>query len=51
MKEKNVMVLLPSNNISSNIFKEYINQLKSKVGVAMNSKHLMYIMPKSAESD
>lgn len=51
MKEKNFMVLEPSNNISSGIFKEYIKQLRSRVGVAMNSKHLMYIISKSEESD
>lgn len=51
MKEKSIMVLEPSNSISSGIFKEYIRQLKSRVGVAMNSKHLMYIISKSAESD
>ena len=45
------MVLEPSNNISSGVFKEYIKQLKNRVGIAMNSKHLMYIMPKSAECD
>ena len=51
MKDKNLMVLEPSNNISSGIFKDYIKQLKNRVGIAMNSKHLMYIMPKSAECD
>lgn len=45
------MVLEPSNSISSAIFKEYIKQLRTRVGVAMNSKHLMYVMPKSNDSD
>jgi hypothetical protein len=45
------MVLEPSNSISSAIFKEYIRQLRTRVGVAMNSKHLMYVMPKSCDSD
>jgi|LakMenEpi03Aug12_release.lakeMendotaPanAssembly.Ray.scaffolds.fasta_scaffold2290725_1 hypothetical protein len=45
------MVLEPSNSISSAIFKEHIRQLRTRVGVAMNSKHLMYVMPKSYDSD
>lgn len=51
LKDKHTMVLEPSNNISLGIFKDYIRQLNSRVGVAMNSKHLMYVMPKSADSD
>lgn len=51
MKDKNFMTLEPSNNISGTTFKEYIRQLEGRVGIAMNSKHLMYIMPKSGESD
>jgi hypothetical protein len=45
------MVLEPSNSIGGVIFKEYIKQLKNKVGVAFNSQYLMYVMAKSETSD
>lgn len=51
LKEKHTMVLEPSNTISLSVFKEYIKHLKSRVGVAMNSRHLMYVMPKNSDSD
>jgi hypothetical protein len=50
-KDKNFMVLEPSNNIGKVIFKDYIKQLRSKVGVAFNTQFLMYVMAKSPESD
>lgn len=46
-KEKNVMVLEPSNSIGAVAFKEYIKQLRNKVGVAFNTQFLMYVMAKS----
>lgn len=51
LKDKHTMVLEPSNTISMGVFKEYIKQLRTRVGVGMNSKHLMYVMPKSNDSD
>jgi hypothetical protein len=33
------------------IFREYVKQLRAKVGVAMNTQFLMYIMAKSEDSD
>ena len=33
------------------MFKEYIKQLGNRVGVAFNSKYLMYVMPKCPEAD
>lgn len=45
------MILEPSNYIGAEIFKEYIRQLRTKAGVAMNSQYLMYVMAKSPESD
>ena len=51
LEEKNVMVLEPSNNIGGVIFKDYIKNLRNKVGVAFNSQFLIYVMAKSADSD
>ena len=50
-KDKNVMILEPSNNIGKLIFKDYIKQLRNKVGVAFNTQFLMYVMAKSPEAD
>jgi len=41
------MILEPSNIIGATVFKEYLKQLRTKAGVAMNSQHLMYIMAKN----
>lgn len=46
-KEKNTMVLEPSNSIGGVAFKEYIKHLRNKVGVAFNTQFLMYVMAKS----
>jgi hypothetical protein len=51
LKERNSMILEPSNSTGVAIFKEYVKQLRSKVGVAMNTQFLMYIMAKSEDSD
>ena len=51
LKEKSTMVLEPSNPISLKVFREYIRQLGGRVGVAFNSKYLMYVMPKCPEAD
>lgn len=51
LRDKNLMILEPSNSIGAQTFKEYIKQLKSRVGVAMNSQFLMYVMAKSPFAD
>jgi hypothetical protein len=45
------MVLEASNSTGAAVFKEYVKQLRAKVGVAMNSQYLMYVMAKSEHSD
>lgn len=45
------MILEASNNFGALIFKEYVKQLRSKVGVAFNSQFLMFVMAKSPETD
>jgi len=45
------MVLEPSNSIGALIFKDYIKQLRNKVGVAFNTQFLMYVMAKSPDSE
>ena len=45
------MVLEASNNFGNAIFKDYIRHLGDRVGVAMNSQYLMYIMGKGEHSE
>ncbi len=45
------MVIEPTNSISEATFKGYRTMLKDKVGVAMTSKYVIYIMGKSDAAD
>ena len=51
LRDKNVMVLEASNNMGRQVFSEYVKSLQSKVGVALTSQFLMYVMAKSKISD
>lgn len=51
LRDKNVMVLEASNNMGRQVFSEYVKGLQSKVGVALTSQFLMYVMAKSKISD
>ena len=51
LNERHTMVLEASNSFGSQTFQEYVQQLKSKVGVAMSSQFLMYVMAKGEQAD
>ena len=50
LRERNFMVLEASNSIGRQTFREYVRGLEGRVGVALTSQYLMYVMAKSREA-